>query len=119
MNYVEGTEPLRREHGELLPHIGRLRRVANSIGTASGDDVRRGVEEIHEFLEHDLIPHARAEDQVLYPAVGRLLGSPLATATMSRDHVAVRDLTAELGRLRAQTGGPELDPILMNELRRV
>lgn len=117
--YGEGTEPLRREHGELLPHIERLRLVADSIGTARVDDVRRGVEEIHEFLEHELMPHARGEDEVLYPAVARLLGSPLATATMTRDHVAVRELTDELGRLQVQTRGPELDPTLMNELRRV
>jgi iron-sulfur cluster repair protein YtfE (RIC family) len=115
----EGTEPLRREHGELLPHIERLRLVANSIGTAPVDDVRRGIEEIHGFLEQHLIPHARAEDQILYPAVGRVLGSPLATATMSRDHVAVRELTEELGELQSQIGGPELPQILTVELRRV
>jgi iron-sulfur cluster repair protein YtfE (RIC family) len=117
--YAEGTAPLRRVHGELLPHIERLRLVANSIGTAPVDHVRQGVKRIHEFLEHELIPHAQGEDEVLYPAVGQLLGSPLATATMSRDHVAVRELTDELGRLRAQMRSSDLDPTLMNELRRV
>jgi iron-sulfur cluster repair protein YtfE (RIC family) len=117
--YGEGTEHLRREHGELLPHIKQLRLVANSIGTAPVDDVRRGIEEIHQFLEQHLIPHAGAEDRVLYPAVGRVLGSPLATATMSRDHVAVRELTEELGEFLLQIDGPQLPQILMAELRRV
>jgi len=35
------------------------------------------------------LPHARAEDEVLYPVVEEILGATGATATMSRDHVEI------------------------------
>ena len=49
---------------------------------------------------HHLIPHAQAEEQVLYPTVGRLLRTLEATDTMSRDHLEVILLTEELEALR-------------------
>jgi iron-sulfur cluster repair protein YtfE (RIC family) len=49
---------------------------------------------------HQLIPHAQAEEQVLYPTVGRLLRTLEVTDTMSRDHLEVIQLTEELETLR-------------------
>jgi len=94
------TEPLRAEHRELLPHIERLRRVADRIGDAAAPALRAELDEAYTFLTGHLVPHATAEDEVLYPAVARILGSPKATATMSRDHTAVAALIDELGVLR-------------------
>jgi iron-sulfur cluster repair protein YtfE (RIC family) len=96
---VRPTDPLREEHRELLPHIEAFRTIADSVGEAAGDDLQRSVEEAHKFLTHHLIPHAVAEDRVMYPAVEQLMGAPGATATMSRDHVEVVALTRELGTL--------------------
>ena len=112
------TEPLREEHRDLLPHIDRFHAVADSIGEAGSEDVRRGVDAVYEFLAHHLIPHAEAEERALYPVVARVMGAPEATATMSRDHVEVMRLTERLASLRAEIEGA-IDPAHARALRRV
>jgi iron-sulfur cluster repair protein YtfE (RIC family) len=113
------TQPLRDEHKELLPHIELLRTVADSIGTAPRESVQQGVEETYQFLIHHLIPHAQGEERALYPIVGRLMGAPEATATMSRDHVEVGRLTEELGSLRSHLDGASVGASQVQALRRV
>ncbi|HEY1354418.1 MAG TPA: hemerythrin domain-containing protein [Ktedonobacteraceae bacterium] len=103
------TQPLRDEHQELLPRIAMLRTVADSIGSASGAALQREVREAWRFLVQHLLPHAQAEERVLYPAVGKLLGAPEATATMSCDHTAIRQRTQDLEDLLAhlEATGPD------------
>jgi hemerythrin-like domain-containing protein len=113
------TQPLREEHQELLPHIEQLRTVADSIGTAQGAVALQGVNEIYQFLISHLIPHAQAEERALYPVVGKLLGAPEATATMSRDHVAIHQLTRDLAALRLRITGTTIDETQEKDLRRV
>ena len=112
-------QPLKDEHRELLPHIEMLREAGTLIENAPEHDVLRAAEEAHSFLVHHLIPHAIAEDRVLYPVVERLMAAPGATATMSRDHVEVGKLTSELGILKdkiALSGSSETD---LTELQRL
>src|SRR5512135_3897051 len=99
------TQPLRDEHKELLPHIELLRTVADTIGEAPFGSLRRSIDEAYAFLTHHLLPHAQAEERTLYPVVGRLIGAPEATATMSRDHVEIDRLTQELGSLLSHLVG--------------
>jgi len=94
------TQPLRDEHKELIPHIERILEVGNSIPEASLEQIRAGVKEVYEFLAYHLIPHAQAEDAALYPVVQKVLGSPDATKTMSRDHVEVGRYVEELAELQ-------------------
>ncbi len=91
---------VRDEHGELVAQIELLRTVADSIGSVPAESLREGVGQAHSFLIHQLIPHAQAEEQVLYTTVGRLLRALEATDTMSRDHLEVIRLTEELEALR-------------------
>lgn len=113
------TQPLRDEHQELLPHIERLRGLADSIGDSPRATLQHDVDLAYEFLTHHLIPHAQAEEEVLYPAVGKILGTPQATATMSRDHVEVSRLTEQLRRLRSQFSGTNFTADQITDLRRV
>jgi iron-sulfur cluster repair protein YtfE (RIC family) len=83
------TEPLRAEHRELLPHLDELRGVAVVVGTSTPDVLRARLDDLVRFLREHLIPHARAEEDVLYPAVERAMGSPGAMATMVADHIEV------------------------------
>lgn len=103
------TQPLREEHRELFPHVEQLRTLADTIGSAPVEAVRQGVEEASTFLTHHLIPHAQAEERVLYPTVGRLMGAPEATATMSRDHQEIGRLIQELETLRPQLVKADVD----------
>jgi iron-sulfur cluster repair protein YtfE (RIC family) len=113
------TKPLHDEHRELLPHVEGLQAVADSIGVASTAALRRGIDDAYAFLTQHLIPHAQAEEQALYPVVGRVMGAPEATKTMSHDHVAVGRLTEELGVLRGVLGSEPLSEGNANALRRV
>ncbi len=113
------TQPLRDEHKELIPHIELLRTVADSVGEAPIESLRQGVDEVYTFLIHHLIPHAQAEDRALYPVVGKVLGAPEATATMSRDHVEVGRLTEELRSLRSHLSEAASSESQAQALRRV
>jgi iron-sulfur cluster repair protein YtfE (RIC family) len=108
------TQPLRDEHKELIPHIERILEVANSLPEAPLAQTREGVNEVYEFLAYHLLPHAQAEDAALYPAVQKVLGSPDATRTMSRDHVEVGRYIEELAGLRQ-----EVSPQNFKALQRV
>jgi hemerythrin-like domain-containing protein len=113
------TQPLREEHAALQPFIEQLRTTADAVGEAPPEALRALVDAAHEFLANHLIPHAQAEDEALYPVVGRLLGAPEATAVMSREHAVVVRLTRELATLRATLTGPTLAPDTAAALRRV
>jgi len=113
------TQPLHDEHKELIPQVERIRQVADSIGEVSDAETRKGIEETYEFLAGHLIPHAMAEDHALYPVVQKVLGSPDATKTMSRDHVEVGRYTDELAMFRNGTRGESLTAGQIKSLRRL
>lgn len=113
------TQPLRDEHGELLPRIETLCAAAEAAGTIPSSALVARVDEAYDFLAHHLIPHAQAEDRALYPVVARAMGAPQATATMSRDHVEVGRLTDELAKLRASLAAGRAGEVEMRDLRRV
>lgn len=113
------TQPLRDEHKELFPQVDRIRQVAELIGEASVDEIRGGVEEVYDFLAHHLKPHAEAEDAALYPVVQKVLGSPDATKTMSRDHAEVGLYITELESLRNGLTNEAPTSAQVKSLRRV
>jgi iron-sulfur cluster repair protein YtfE (RIC family) len=113
------TQPLRDEHKELIPHIVALRTAADAVGDVTPDALRVAIDEAYDFLAHHLIPHAQAEERALYPVVGKVLGAPEATNTMSRDHVEVGSLTDELGGLREKIRAAAPSPAQIKDLRRV
>ncbi|WP_245811994.1 hemerythrin domain-containing protein [Actinophytocola xinjiangensis] len=52
----------------------------------------------HGVLVDRVLPHERAEENELYPAVAPMVGGPLGIAPMSRGHVEIERLVARLGR---------------------
>jgi iron-sulfur cluster repair protein YtfE (RIC family) len=113
------TQPLREEHKELFPSVDRIRQVAEWVGEESVDEIRKGLEEVYDFLANHLKPHAEAEDAALYPVVQKVLGSPDATKTMSRDHVEVGRYIDELASLKRNLTGAMLTSEQTKSLRRV
>lgn len=93
------TQPLRDEHEALRPKVERLREAGDAVGVAPVAELRTKIAAAHQFLTGELVPHAEAENEVLYAEIDRLLGGQPVTATMSRDHVEVAKLTEELGEL--------------------
>jgi hemerythrin-like domain-containing protein len=113
------TGPLREEHRVLLPHVEQLRQAADLVGSESLADIRLEVRESLRFLNGHLLPHAHAEEAALYPVVGQVMGSPDATATMSRDHIEIARLIEELEHLERRMAPDETDEPLERELRRI
>ena len=106
-----------REHLELRPPLELLREVADRLGADPPDQVLPQLRQVHRFLTDDLLPHERAEEARLYPAVGRLLGGAEVTATMSRGHAEIERLVARLGRHVEAAEAVGLDPDRVDDLR--
>jgi iron-sulfur cluster repair protein YtfE (RIC family) len=83
------TEPFRSEHEELHAHIEHLGEAARSIPGLSIEDREALLGRIVDFLRGTLIPHAKAEEEVLYPAWAKLVGFDGAAVPMVHDHEAI------------------------------
>ena len=83
------TQPLRDEHKELMPQVKTLQLAGDRIHEVLAPSDRAQIDKVYSFLTHHLMPHAHAEEKVLYPVVRKVMGSEHATASMSRDHTEV------------------------------
>ncbi len=54
------------------------------------------------FLQEKVEPHTHVDEQVLYPKAASRMGSPLATASMAYDHLAIRAWIAKLAEVDEQ-----------------
>jgi iron-sulfur cluster repair protein YtfE (RIC family) len=98
------SEPLRAEHRDLLPHLLALDAAADDVAGWDRDVAAGALGDIVTFLRGHLVPHAGAEEAVLYPAVEAAMNAPGATATMRADHV---EIVARIDRLAALTADVE------------
>lgn len=83
------TEPFRKEHEQLRDHIEHIADAARELPRLSDEERGALRERILAFLRGTLIPHARAEEEVLYPEWAKLLGFAGAAAPMIHDHEAI------------------------------
>lgn len=96
-----GTEQLVRrfdaEHDALRDTIGGLRDAADRLVAAPDDAALRSLKAMHQLLVDRILPHEKAEEEQLYPALAGPLGSDEATATMSRTHAEIKRLADRIG----------------------
>jgi heavy metal translocating P-type ATPase len=85
------------EHARLRPALELLREAADALDRPSPDALAL-LRRAHRALTVEILPHEQAEESRLYPALGKVLGDPEATVTMSRAHVEIARLAARLGR---------------------
>lgn len=85
------TEPFRHEHEQLLEHINHLAQAAREMPRISVEERETLRARILGFLRDTLIPHALAEEEVLYPEWAKLVGYADAAAPMVHDHEAIVD----------------------------
>jgi len=83
------TEPIREEHEQLLEHIEHIAEAARELPRLSDEEREALRARILGFLRGTLIPHAKAEEEVLYPEWAKLLGFADAAAPMIHDHEAI------------------------------
>jgi iron-sulfur cluster repair protein YtfE (RIC family) len=105
-------------HRELRPDLERLRQWADEIGVVHIDTVRHRLGAANELLMTRLLPHALAEDEILYPAVRKFVGAQ-AIEMLQRDHGEMLKLTAELNALRRAASADEVGPRFAVEARRI
>lgn len=89
------TDPIRDEHRELIPHLLHVEEASVQVTGWDLSQAQRSLPRIVGFLRDDLVPHARAEEELLYPAVDRLQGAA-TTATMIVDHIVIGELIEKL-----------------------
>ena len=106
------TDPLHAEHEQLMRGVEELRRTGDLIGTVPRHVAQEAVERAIGFLHGELIPHARQEEEFLYPLVARALGSLRSTRTMARDHTEVKRLTGHLERCLEENDEPMMRRLL-------
>ncbi len=99
---VEGAalaDRFRREHVQLRAALDRLRATADALGGLDPAAALARVREVHAVLVADVAPHEEAEEELLYPVVGRLIGGSDPTGTMSRGHAEIAHQIRRLGQL--------------------
>jgi hemerythrin-like domain-containing protein len=106
------TTALHAEHVHLMAGLEELRHTGDRIGMDSHEADQEAAERAILFLRDRLIPHARSEEETLYPVVARVLGSLRSTRTMVRDHAEVKTLTNQLVRATEENDEPMMRRLL-------
>jgi heavy metal translocating P-type ATPase len=107
---------LKVQHDATLAVVEQIRTVADGLSTQSRD--LASTRALMGRLEAELLPHERADEEVLVPLVARALGTTAATAGLSRTHAEIEH---QIGRLRRLLGDLHADvrPEDVIELRRL
>ena len=84
------------EHDDMRQHLSMLRDIGHLLTSGQRPEAVRLLCQADDFLRETLLPHEHAEDRKLYPALAGPLGSPEATATMSRMHAEIDRLAGLL-----------------------
>ena len=92
------------EHDELRDTLGLLRAAADQLAAGPDAAAQQSLDRAHTFLADRILPHERAEETQLYPALAHPLGSTEATATMSRTHAEIQRLSDRIGTHIALAG---------------
>jgi heavy metal translocating P-type ATPase len=88
------------DHRETLSLVERVRDVADDMEEGADlEPVRRLLDD----LDSTLLPHERAEEAELVPALARITGSTDATGALSRSHAEIEHQVAALHRLVDET----------------
>ena len=93
---IEATKPFLDLHAELRDHVEHLPVAAHELPELSVEERVDLVESIVAFLSETLLPHAAAEERVLYPRAARILARSDDSSVVAVDEAAVRERIAEL-----------------------
>jgi hypothetical protein len=93
---IRTTKPALDTEAELREHVDRFPDLARELPDLDVDARIDVIESTAAFIVDLLLPHAAAEEEVLYPRAARLLGEPDASEDVAADRAAVRELLARL-----------------------
>ena len=105
------------EHDELRDTVGLLRDAADRLAAAPDQSALQAIGRAHTLLIERILPHERAEETQLYPALAHPLGTREATATMSRTHAEIQRLSDRIGaHLALANSGGGIAPDQVDDL---
>ena len=111
------TRRFAHEHEAIWADIEQLRAAADALGALPPAQAMARVRQVYRLLVEEVSPHEQAEQEELYPAMDRLLGSRYATATMSRAHAEIAHQIRRLGQLIDDIGPGQPDAADVADLR--
>jgi heavy metal translocating P-type ATPase len=111
------TQRFQEEHLAIRTDINRLHEVADSLSSLDPETALEEVRSVHRMLVDEVQPHEMAEEQELYPALGRFFGGSDPMATMSRAHIEITHQIRRLGQLIDDIGPDGVDEVDLTELR--
>ncbi|MPZ78947.1 MAG: heavy metal translocating P-type ATPase [Actinophytocola sp.] len=88
----------RAEHADLADARAAVRGAADALSSGLTAEADARVRVAHRVLVDRILPHERAEEHELYPAVAPMVGGRDGIAPMSRGHAEIELLVARLGR---------------------
>jgi hypothetical protein len=113
-------QTLHEEHREFADSADSLRRVADAVGLIPVNELRGRICDAYERLTRQVIPHAMAEDQFpLAQVTGKLTESQGFSGPLTREHLEIAQLLAELDALRWELAYPTITLMQEQALRRV
>lgn len=111
---VSTAELIRRfaaEHVGLAQARAAVRDAADALSAGTTPQAVAAVRHAHRMLTEQLLPHERAEEAELYPAVEPVVGGRDGVAPMSRGHAEIERLARRLSRHLADPGAPRPDQV--------
>jgi len=111
------TQRFQEEHLAVRRGIGRIQDVADGLGSLDPETALHEVRGVYRMLTEEIQPHEEAEEQELYPALGRFFGGRDPMATMSRAHIEITHQIRRLGQLIDDIEPDGVDESDLTELR--
>lgn len=91
---AEAAEKVEQHHAAMAGRLDLL--TADVVRAARTDRAESARDELLSWLRDDLVPHATAEEQTLYPAAAQLPETRLLVEAMLAEHVLIHRLVADL-----------------------
>ena len=111
------TRRFQAEHVDIRAAIDKIHAVADRLGNVDPIETLASARQIHQLLVDKVAPHESAEQDVLYPALDRVLGGSDPTGPMSRAHVEIAHQIRRLGQLLDEIGAEGPDDEAVVEMR--
>lgn len=91
---AEAAEKVEQHHAEMA---GRLALLTADVVRATRTDLAQSArQQLLAWLRDELVPHATAEEQTLYPAAAQIAETRLLVEAMLAEHVLIHRLVADL-----------------------
>jgi uncharacterized protein (DUF2249 family)/iron-sulfur cluster repair protein YtfE (RIC family) len=91
---AEAAEKVEQHHAEMAGRLDLL--TADVVRSARTDRAEAARQALLTWLRDELVPHATAEEDTLYPAAARIIETRLLVEAMLAEHVLIHRLVADL-----------------------